>query len=317
VTVPGEQPVFAAPSVRRFARDVGVDIRMVEGSGPSGRISEEDVKRHARTRATRPAAPPSDAAERARPAAGPAPEAPPLPDFSQWGPVEREPLSRLRRTVARNMATSWEQIPHVTLHHWADVTAIEEMRQQYKDRARAAGGNLTLSVVMIKIAAAALRAHPKFNSSLDLASSELVLKRYYNVGVAVDTDRGLVVPVIRDVDEKNIIEISIELNRIAERARTNELTLEEMRGATFTVTNLGSLGTGHFSPIINYPEVAVLGLGRAERVPVWEEGQWKPRLRLPMSITFDHRVIDGADGARFMQWIADAVQKPLMLALEG
>ncbi|MDA1003610.1 MAG: 2-oxo acid dehydrogenase subunit E2, partial [Chloroflexi bacterium] len=273
---------------------------------------EDDVKRHARVLA-RPAPP----APASAPAAGGVPAMPPLPDFTQWGTVEREPLSRLRRTVARNMATSWSHIPHVTLHHWADITAIEEMRQQYKERAREAGGNLTISVVMIKVVAAALKAHPKMNSSLDLEANELVLKRYYNVGVAVDTERGLVVPVIRDVDQKNIIELSVELNGIAERARTNTLTLDEMRGASFTVTNLGSLGTGHFSPIINSPEVAVLGLGRGERMPVWENGEWVPRLRMPLSITFDHRVIDGADGARFMTWISQAIDNPLLLALEG
>ncbi|MBM3139863.1 MAG: branched-chain alpha-keto acid dehydrogenase subunit E2, partial [Chloroflexi bacterium] len=312
-TRPGDRPIFAAPSVRRFAREVGVSIAEVAGTGPGGRITEEDVKRHARSRPAPAAA--AEPAFRTAAAAIPAPA--PLPDFSQWGPVDRDPLTRLRRTVARNMATSWSHIPHVTLQHWADITELEEMRQQYKDRARQAGGNLTISVVMIKIAAAALKAHPTFNASLDLESNELILKRYYDIGVAVDTERGLVVPVIRRVDDKNIIELSIELNQIAERARTNTLTLEEMRGATFTVTNLGSLGTGHFSPIINFPEVAVLGLGRAERVPVWTGGEWKPRLRMPLSITFDHRVIDGADGARFMSWIVEAVDNPLMLALEG
>ena len=308
----GSRPIFAAPSIRKFAREIGVELSDVHGSGPSGRITEDDVKRHARI-VPPPAAPVAPAAR----SAGGVPPAPPLPDFTQWGPVEREPLSRLRRTVARNMAISWSHIPHVTLQHWADITAIEEMRQQYKQSARDAGGNLTISVVMIKIAAAALKAHPKMNSSLDLEANELVLKRYYHVGVAVDTERGLVVPVIRDVDQKNIIELSVELNGIAERARTNTLTLEEMRGASFTVTNLGSLGTGHFSPIINSPEVAVLGLGRAERVPTWEDGAWVPRLRMPLSITFDHRIIDGADGARFMTWISEAVDNPLLLALEG
>ncbi len=312
---PGDRPVFAAPSLRKFAREIGVDLADVIGTGPGGRISEDDVKRQSRALRAAPAAPAPDS--QARPAAGAVVPPPPLPDFSQWGEIEREPLTRLRRTVARNMATSWSHIPHVTLQHWADITAIEEMRQQYKERARQAGGNLTISVVMLKIAAAALRAHPKFNASLDLDANELILKRYYHIGVAVDTDRGLVVPVIRDVDQKNIIELSVELAAISERARKNELGLEEMRGASFTVTNLGSLGTGFFSPIINHPEVAVLGLGRAERRQVWQDGAWVPRLLMPLSVVFDHRVIDGADGARFASWLVDAVDNPLLLALEG
>jgi pyruvate dehydrogenase E2 component (dihydrolipoamide acetyltransferase) len=309
-TSPGATPIFAAPSVRRFAREIGVDIAEVRGSGPGGRISEEDVKRHARARAEKP------------PAAPPAAEAQPrreLPDFSQWGEVTREPLSRLRRTVARNMAQSWEDIPHVHIYHHADITAMEELRQQYRERAREAGGNLTISVMMLKIVAAALRAHPLMNSSLDLDSGELIVKKYIHLGVAVDTERGLVVPKIEDVDQKNIIDISIELNEIAQRARENKLTVEEMRGSTFTVSNLGSLGTGHFDAIVNWPEVAVLGLGRAEQVPVWDEERenWEPRLRMPLSLGFDHRVVDGADAARFMSWIVEAIKNPLLMALEG
>ena len=314
----GATPVFAAPSVRKFAREIGVDIAAVAGSGPGGRISEDDVKEHARAV---PAAPPAAAPSAASSATTPpsaAPERRPLPDFSQWGHIDREPLSRLRRTVARNMSAAWAQIPHVTLHRTADVTAMEELRQQYKQRARDAGGNLTISVFMLKVVAAALKAHPRMNTSLDTDTNELIYKRYYNIGVAVDTERGLVVPVIRDVDSKNIIQLSIELNEIAERARNNELTLEDGVSGTFTLTNLGSLGTGFFSPVINLPEVAVLGLGRAQQLPELDEhGQWQPRLQMPMSLSHDHRVIDGADGARFMQWIIDAIANPLLLALEG
>jgi pyruvate dehydrogenase E2 component (dihydrolipoamide acetyltransferase) len=173
--------------------------------------------------------------------------------------------------------------------------------------------------MMLKVIAAALRAHPRLNASLDVQPSELVLKDYVHLGVAVDTDRGLVVPKIENVHEKNIIELSVELNRIAERARTNELTLEEMRGSTFTVTNLGSFGIGFFAPIINWPEVAVLGLGRAERTAVWDAatGTWTPRLLMPLSLGHDHRVVDGADGARFLAWIEDAIRNPLLMAMEG
>lgn len=311
---PGDRPTFASPSVRKFAREIGVDLGTVDGSGPGGRITEEDVKRASRGRLAQSGVP-SAAPSVLRAAT----EFRPLPDFAQWGPVTREPLSRLRRTVSRNMAQSWTEIPHVHLYHHADVTAMEELRQKYKERAKSAGGILTISVMMLKIVASALRAHPRVNSSYDPETQELILKDYIHIGVAVDTDRGLVVPKIENVDEKNIIELSVELNEIAERARTNDLTLEEMRGSTFTLTNLGSLGTGHFAPIINWPEVAVLGLGRSERRAVWDNQRREltPRLIMPLSFGHDHRVLDGANGARFMTWIVEAIRNPLIMALEG
>lgn len=304
----------APPSVRKLAREVGVDVGRVTGSGPGGRITDDDVKRAARERSSAPAASTAGSEERRHASA-----ARPLPDFAQWGGVSREPLSRLRRTVARNMAQSWAEIPHVHLYDRADITAMEALRQQFRERAKAAGGNLTISVMMLKVIAAALRAHPRLNASLDMDSHELILKQYVHLGVAVDTDRGLVVPKIEHVDQKNIIELSVELNELAERARTNELTLEEMRGSTFTVTNLGSFGTGHFDPIINWPEVAVLGLGRAQQTAVWdaERKTWEPRLLMPLSLGHDHRIIDGADGARFLTWIVEAIRNPLLMALEG
>ena len=305
---PDRRPVFASPSVRRFARQIGVDIQAVGGSGPGGRISEDDVKRHARSRAVAP--PPAAAAE-------PAPA--PLPDFAEFGPIEREPLTRLRRTIKRNMAAAWREIPHVTLHHTADITDLDSVRYQYRDRAEQAGEKLTVTAIMLKIVAAALRAHPRVNSSLDAANDALILKRYVHLGVAVDTPRGLVVPVIRDVDRKNIIQIAVELGDVSARARSGDLTLEEFRGSSFTVTNLGGLGTGHFTPVIHHPNVAILGIGRAERRPVWDDEQelWVSRLIMPLSFTFDHRAMDGADGARFMTWISDAIRQPLVLALEG
>jgi pyruvate dehydrogenase E2 component (dihydrolipoamide acetyltransferase) len=209
-------------------------------------------------------------------------------------------------------------MPHVTLQRAVDITDMEALRQQHKQGARDAGGNLTVSVFVLKILAAALKAHPLLSTSFDTGTSELIYKDFVHIGVAVDTERGLVVPVIRNVDEKNIIQLSIELNEVAERARTNTLTLDDSRGGTFTLTNLGSLGTGFFSPVINPPEVAVLGVGRAQMTPVLDEnGEWQPRLMMPMSLSHDHRVIDGADGARFMQWIVDAIDNPMLLALEG
>jgi pyruvate dehydrogenase E2 component (dihydrolipoamide acetyltransferase) len=310
---PGGRVAFAAPSVRKFAREIGVEILAVQGTGPGGRITEEDVKRVARERASAPAQTPAPDGARAGAAART------LPDFSQWGPITREPLKRLRRTVARNMAQSWTEIPHVHLQHHADITAMEDLRQQYKERAHKAGGSLTISVMMLKVVASALRAFPRVNSSYDAEAQELILKDYVHIGVAVDTDRGLVVPKIENVDDKNIIELSVELNEIANRAREGRLTIEEMQGSTFTVTNLGSLGTGFFAPIINWPEVAVLGLGRAEWRAVWDEGrrQVQPRLIMPLSFGHDHRVLDGADGARFMSWIVEAIGNPLLMAMEG
>lgn len=311
---PGLRVAFASPSVRKFAREIGIDLSTVQGSGPGGRITNDDVKRASRDRMAS-----SPAALASRDSARQATHARPLPDFSQWGPVTREPVSRLRRTVARNMAQSWTDIPHVHLQHQADITSMEELRQQYKERARRAGGNLTISVMMLKVVASALRAFPKVNSSYDAESQELIIKDYVHIGVAVDTKRGLVVPKIENVDDKNIIELSVELNEIAERARAGQLRLEEMQGSTFTVTNLGSLGTGFFAPVINWPEVAVLGLGRAEWRATWdaERRQFLPRLIMPLSLGHDHRVLDGADGARFMSWIVEAIGNPLLMAMEG
>lgn len=304
----GAPSVFAAPSVRQFAREVGVDLTMIVGSGPGGRVSEEDVKHAARARAAAPA-PASLSAGASSGSRG-------LPEFSQWGPISREPLTRLRRTIARNMAQSWREIPHVHLHHQADITAMEALRQEHKDRARVAGGNLTISVMILQVVAAALRAHPRVNASYDEDAQELIIKDYVHLGVAVDTDRGLVVPKIEHADTKGVIELSVELSQLAERARTNSLTVDEMRGGSFTVTNLGSLGTEHFTPIINWPEVAILGLGRARWQGIWDAAQqrFEPRLMMPMSLGHDHRVLDGADGARFMTWMVNAITDPAFIA---
>ena len=300
------RPVFASPSVRRFAREIGVDIRGVRGSGPGGRIDQADIKRHARET-------PEQSPSLGHTALTPGP----LPDFSEFGTVERVPMSRLRRTIKRNMSVSWHEVPHVTLFHTADVTELEQVRRDYRDRAEQEGGRLTITAILLKITAAALKAHPHVNSSIDAENDELVLKHYVHLGVAVDTPRGLVVPVIRDVDDKNIIQISVELTDISERARSGDLGLQDFRGSSFTVTNLGGMGTGHFTPIIHHPNTAILGIGRAERRPVWSEAidNWEPRSILPLSFTFDHRVMDGADGARFMTWIADVIRQPLVLAL--
>ncbi|MCY3912332.1 MAG: dihydrolipoamide acetyltransferase family protein [Chloroflexi bacterium] len=294
------RPVAAAPSVRTFAREIGVDVRQVEGSGPGGRISMDDVKAHARRR---PSAPASDVA-------------PPLPDFAQWGPIERVRLSRLRRTLADNLSRSWTTIPHVTLFQEADVTDVEALRAEYKERAKARGAKLTITAFILPAVAASLKAHPELNASLDLAAGEIVRKGYYHLGVAADTERGLLVPVVRDVGTKGVIEIAAELTDIAERARAGKLTLDEMQGATFTISNLGGLGTGFFTPIVNPPEVGILGVGRAVPRSTLHDDAMQTRLMLPLSLSFDHRALDGADGARFLSSIVDALQRPTMLAME-
>ncbi|MBN1992299.1 MAG: 2-oxo acid dehydrogenase subunit E2 [Anaerolineae bacterium] len=302
------RPAPAAPSVRRLARELGVDINVVPGSGPGGRISQDDVKNHVKKLNTE------------RPAvstAAPTAEATPLPDFSKYGQVEREAMSNVRRATARHMARAWATIPHVTNFDRADVTELEKLRKRYAKQAEAAGGKLTVTAIILKIVAAALKQFPKFNASLDLAGQEIIYKKYYHIGVAVDTDRGLLVPVIRDVDRKNIIELAAELNQIAEKARNRKIGLEDLEGGSFTVTNLGGIGGTNFTPIINPPEVAILGIARGATEPVFIEGEFVPRLILPLSLSYDHRLIDGADAARFLRWLVEALENPFFVLLEG
>ena len=298
-------PVPAAPSVRRFAREIGLDVGQVPGTGPAGRISVEDVKSHSRQLSAGRGA-----------TSGPAPSAP-LPDFSKWGPVETEPMSNLRRAAAEHLSAAWTNIPHVTYGDKADVTDMEALRKQFGPAAEAAGGKLTMTAIALKIVAAALKRFPRFNASVDMASHVIIYKKYYHVGVAVDTDRGLVVPVIRDVDRKNMIELSIELAEIAARARDRKFSPDDMQGGTFTISNLGGFGGTFFAPIVNAPDVAILGLARSRMEQVYIDGAFQPRLMLPLMISYDHRLIDGADGARFMQWLVQAFEEPFLLSLEG
>ncbi len=299
----GDMPVFASPSTRGFAREIGIDIREVPGSGPAGRISIDDVKAHARARPS------------TQPAASVGLTTAPLPDFSKFGAVRRERMNRVRRATATNIAQSWTSIPHVTLFNDADITSVEAMRQRHKERVRSAGGSLTITPILMKVVAAALKAHPKMNASADFTANEMVLKEYIHLGVAADTERGLLVPVIRDVDEKSITELAIEVTEVAGQVREGQLPPERLEGASFTISNLGGLGTGHFTPIINPPEVGILGVGRAVERPVYVEGLLRPRLMLPLALSFDHRAVDGADGARFLTWIVEALAQPLMLAM--
>ena len=300
----GRTPVAAAPSVRRFAREIGVDLETIKGSEAGGRIALDDVKRSARERADGGGG------------AGFRMAVTPLPDFTRYGEVEREPMSRVRRSTAENLSQSWATIPHVTIFEKVDVTQLEAFRQRYRARVEAAGGKLTLMAILLKIVSAGLKEHPKLNASIDLARREVVLKRYYHIGVATDTERGLLVPVIRDVDTKSITAIAVELGQVAERARAGKLTPQEMQGASFTISNLGGMGTGLFTPIINPPEVGILGVGRAAMEPTVVDGSVVPRLMLPLSLSFDHRLVDGADGAEFMAWLVTAINEPLLIALE-
>ena len=313
-------PVPATPSTRRLARELGVDLRSVRGSGSGGRVLDDDV----RAAAGRPAG--RDGAAEAAPAApreGPAKplarvglEPPPLPSFEQWGPVERQPLSHLRRTIAERMALSAALVPHVTHFDRADITDLDALIRRNLESARERGVTLTLTSFLLKATALALREHPMFNASLDAEAGELIVKRYHHLGVAVATERGLIVPVIRDVDKKPLIELARELAALAQRVREGKATLDDLRGGSFTITNLGALGGTGAMPIINYPEVAILGVARAREEAVVRDGQIVARLMLPLSLTFDHRVGDGADGARFATDIVRRLERPDQLLLE-
>jgi pyruvate dehydrogenase E2 component (dihydrolipoamide acetyltransferase) len=302
--------VIAAPSVRTFAREIGIDITRVPPSGQGGRVTIEDVKQFSRRFHT--TAPAPVVAEEA-----PSPSKTTLPDFSKWGPIEREPFNTVRRATAEHMTRAWTEIPHVTQHDEADITALEALRKRYLEKARSSGGKLTLTAILIKVVEAALKAHPKMNASIDMAGGQVIYKKYCHIGVAVDTPRGLLVPVIRDVERKNIIQISTELVQLVEKARTGKLGIEDLQGGTFTLTNLGGIGGSFFTPIINWPQVAILGVGRSLYRPMMVDDKVQSRLMLPLSLSYDHRLIDGADGARFLRWIVDAINEPLLLALEG
>lgn len=301
-SVGGKRPVPASPSTRQFAREIGVDIQNVPGTGPGGRIGIDDIKKFARENFGK-GGPTTGAASSG--------EDPALPRNV------REPMSKVRKVTAAHMEKCW-QSPHVTIHDKADVTDLEVLRKKFKPRAQKAGGALTITPIFAKIIAAALKAHPNLNASLDMSTNEVEYHNYYNIGIAVDTPRGLVVPVLKDVDKKSIIDLAVELTEIGVKARDGKLTLDDMRGATFTITNLGSIGVGFFTPIVNNPEVAIMGMGRALMEPVWNpaENGFEPRLMAPLSLSFDHRIVDGADGARFLRWIVEAINSPLLLSLE-
>jgi pyruvate dehydrogenase E2 component (dihydrolipoamide acetyltransferase) len=304
-------PAPAAPHVRRLAREIGIDIYSVQGSGPGGRISEDDVKLCAKN------------ALLAAAAAAQAPRGtfvePDLPDFAKWGKIERVSIRGVRRKTAEHLRQAWNTIPHVTQQDRADITELEQLRAKFAPRAEEAGGKMTVTAIALKVCASALKVFPQFNASIDMAKEEIVYKQYINIGVAVDTDRGLLVPVIRDVDKKNIVELAAELTQLSKKAKERKLTPDEMAGGTFTITNLGGIGGTGFSPIVNHPEVAILGLSRSRMEPEWvsSNSKFEPRLILPLSLSYDHRLIDGADAARFLRWIAEAFEQPFLLSVQG
>ncbi|HEU4688804.1 MAG TPA: 2-oxo acid dehydrogenase subunit E2 [Vicinamibacterales bacterium] len=302
--------VPASPGVRRLAREIGVDINSVQGSGPGGRITQEDVKEHARRILS---------SVGSAGAAGPvmARGGRPLPDFQKWGEIDRQPWSNIRRATAEHLSYAWTTIPHVTQFDKADVGEMEELRKHFKEKVAKAGGNLTITAMLVRVLATAVKKFPQFNASIDTERGEVVYKKYVNIGVAVDTDRGLLVPVIREADTKNIMEIAVELQRLAERARDKKLSLEEMSGGGITISNLGGIGGTYFTPIVNWPEVAILGVSRGTTEPVWKDGHWEPRQMLPLSLSYDHRVIDGADAMRFLRWVVEAIEQPFLLSLVG
>jgi pyruvate dehydrogenase E2 component (dihydrolipoamide acetyltransferase) len=311
-------PVPATPATRRLARELGVDLGIVSATGPGGRVTDDDVRAATGGAERRPVAPAGHAPERgaiAKPLRSAGVE-PALPRFEQWGPVERQPLSHLRRTIAERMTLSATLIPHVTHFDRADVTELDAIIRRNVEPARERGLTLTLTSFLLKAAALALHEHPQFNASLDPAAGELILKRYCHLGVAVATERGLIVPVIRDVDRKPLIELQRELAALAQRVREGKATLDDLRGGTFTITNIGALGGTGAIPIINYPEAAILGVARAREEAVVREGRIVPRTLLPISLTFDHRVADGVDGARFAAAIVRRLERPEQLLLE-
>ncbi len=310
----GDRVAPAAPSIRRLARDLGVDIYQVQGTGPGARISEKDVRLFVRETMQRITG------------GGPAPavtgEFPglhaqrPLPDFTKWGGVTIEPLSRVRNITADAMSYAWSTIPMVTQYDKADISKLEAFRKKFNAKA-SADAKLTMTAILVKVCAAALKAFPQFNSSLDLARKELIVKQYVGIGVAVDTPGGLLVPVIREADRKGIETLASELNEMAAKTRERRISPADMDGGTFTISNLGGIGGTAFTPIVYAPQVAILGVSRAEIENAWNGSEFVPAMRMPLALTYDHRVIDGADGARFLRWICEAIEEPINLVMKG
>ena len=299
----------ASPRVHRLAREVGVNVHDVAGTGAEGRITQQDVKAYA-TRAL-------SGLGAAGPAGSSQPTARALPDPAKWGDVDRQPMSSVRRATAVHLAHAWATVPQITQADKADITELEEIRKRLAPDVEARGGKLTMTAILVKVLAAAVREFPQFNAAVDMAAEQVVFKRYVNIGVAVDTDRGLLVPVVRNADRKGLADIAIEIQGLAGKARDKKLSLDEMSGGGISLSNLGGIGGTHFTPIVNWPEVAILGVSRGSKEPVFRNGAFEPRLMLPLSLSYDHRLIDGADGIRFLRWIVEALEQPFRMALVG
>jgi len=305
---PGFEGVHASPSIRRVARELGVDLAKVKGTGEKGRITKEDVLGFLRGPA---AAAPAQAA----PSGGMGIPEIPAQDFSKFGPVETRPLSRIKRISGPHLHRAWLNVPHVTHQDEADVTEIEKYRKELDAVAKDKGYRVTMLAFLLKASVSALRQFPEFNASLSPEKDALILKKYYNIGIAVDTPDGLVVPVLRDVDRKGVTELSQEMGAISKKARDGKLGAADMQGATFTISSLGGIGGTAFTPIVNAPEVAILGVVRARMQPVWDGTEFKPRLMLPLSLSYDHRVIDGALAARFARHLCHVLEDVRRLVL--
>jgi pyruvate dehydrogenase E2 component (dihydrolipoamide acetyltransferase) len=308
----GHTPIPAAPSTRRLARKLGVELRNVRGTGPGGRITQDDVQDHVRgllqQRSTTAIARPAGGG-----LVGGSIAPPPLPDFTRYGMVERQTLNKIARTAAENLTVSWNVIPHVTQHDRCDITELEAARKRFGQGIGKNGPKVTMTAIAIKALATCLQAFPKFNSSLDPETNELVFKRYYHIGCAVDTPHGLLVPVVKDCDKKSILEIAKSITELAEKARDRKLSMDDMQGATCTVTNLGGIGGTAFTPIVNYPEVCILGMARSQNELQMIDGQIKERMLLPLALSYDHRVINGADAARFVAALCQMLSDPFQL----
>lgn len=293
-------PIAAGPATRRLARELGLNLEHLRGTGPGGRVTQEDVAR----------------AYAGQQGGGGGVVAPPLPDFSQFGPVTSQTLTKLQKTSANNLSAAWQLIPHVTQHDLVDITETESARKRFQEIMGKGGPKVTMTAVAMKAVVAALKAFPNFNSSIDMSRGEVILKSYYNLGIAVDTPNGLVVPVVRNVDQKTILQLATELTEIAEKARNRKLEIKDMQGGTFTITNLGGIGGTAFTPIVNYPEVAILGMSRSFQQLQLVDGQVTQRLMLPLSLSYDHRVVNGADAARFVVKLGQLMSDAFKLLVE-
>jgi pyruvate dehydrogenase E2 component (dihydrolipoamide acetyltransferase) len=301
VSAPVAAPV-ASPSLRKMARELGIDLSRVRGSEPGGRIVVGDLRAYIQ-RLVKASAKPAPAAAGApsKPAAEPV-------DFSKWGPVAKKPLTPLRQVIARRMWENWNAVPHVTQFDDADFTRLNELRKKFAAAYEKKGVKLTLTPLVLKALVGALKQHPIFNSSLDEAAQEIVIKEYFHIGIAVDTEQGLIVPVLRDVDKKSVLELAKELEQLAQKARDRKVTADDIKGGTFTISNQGAIGGAHFTPIVNKPEVAILGLGRGALKPVVRDGKVEVRMMTPLGLSYDHRVIDGGAAARFIVDLVKAME---------